>query len=153
MGKTGYYTGVYEVVNKKKYIGEKDPKYRSSYEARVCYWLDHSDKVLRWGFELINIRYFSPIDNKVHRYFTDFYFEVMDKNDQLQKYLVEVKPYKQTLPPKPPKNKNQKRQKRFLTEAETYIINQSKWKSAQRYCAKRGLNWKIITEKEIFNLK
>jgi hypothetical protein len=147
--KKGYH-GLYEVENKDKYIGNTNPKYRSSWEAIFCYFLDHSKSVVKWGYECVNIRYYSPIDKKLHRYFIDFYFESINKHGKLEKYLVEVKPSEQTKPPKRPKNKNKKRNKRYLAEMETFIINKCKWKSAMKFCAARGIKWKIITEHEIF---
>jgi len=76
--------------------------------------------------------------------------ESYDSSGDLKKYLIEVKPDEQTKPPKRPKRKTAKRMKRFLNEAETYIINRSKWESAQKFCAKRGLIWKVVTEKNLF---
>jgi hypothetical protein len=142
-----YHQGIYEVQNKDKYIGEKNPKFRSSWEERFCFFADNNEKVVKWGFECIDIKYYSPIDLKVHTYFPDFYMEVIDKNTkECLKYIVEVKPFDQTLPPKKPK----KASKRYLTEVQTYIVNQCKWEAAQKMCATRGLIFKIITEKDIF---
>jgi hypothetical protein len=143
-----YSSGEYIVENKEKYIGEKNPKYRSSWEQKFCYFLDHNTNILRWGYESVSLTYFSPIDNKTHRYFLDFYFETVNKQGNIEKYLVEVKPYEQTLPPKKPKNK--KGEKRFLYEAQTYIINKCKWEAAEKFCKSRGVNFQIITEKHLF---
>jgi hypothetical protein len=145
-----YYKGEYQVVNKEKYIGNKNPIFRSSWESRFCFFADNSKSILKWGYESLEITYLSPIDNKVHRYFPDFYIELLDKNNQIKKYIVEVKPLNQTKKPEPPKNKNQKAQKRYLTEVATYVINISKWKSAEQYCNKKGFIFKLITENDIF---
>lgn len=151
MGKTrSFYTGEYVVVNKNKYIGNKNPTYRSSWEARFCYHADMNPNILKWGYECVEITYLSPIDNKVHRYFPDFYMELIDKNKQLQKYIVEVKPLNQTKKPVTPKNRNQKAQRRYLSEVSTYVTNISKWQSAEKYCQKRGFIFKIITENDLF---
>jgi hypothetical protein len=53
--------------------------------------------------------------------------------------LVEIKPAKET---KPPKRKN-------LKEAMTYMKNTSKWKYAKNYCDDRGWKFEIWTEKTL----
>jgi len=145
-----FYHGEYIVEHKEKYLGSKNPKFRSSWEKRFCFWCDNNDNITKWGYEILDITYFSPIDNKVHRYFPDFYFEAIAPNGKIKKYLVEVKPKKSTEPPKKPKNKNRKAVQRFMEDTENFIINQSKWKSAKKFCTKRGLEFKIITEKDLF---
>ena len=59
-----------------------------------------------------------------------------------KKYLIEVKPKKQTVEPKLPKRKT----KRYLTEVTTYITNQAKWEAAREWCADHGLEFIILTE-------
>ena len=39
----------------------------------VC---DLNPDVLKWGSEETVIPYVSPLDNKIHRYFVDFYIQV-----------------------------------------------------------------------------
>jgi len=49
--KNNTYHGEYEVKNKEKYIGSKNPLYRSSWESRLCFFFfDNNPKVLRWGY-------------------------------------------------------------------------------------------------------
>lgn len=145
-----YYKGEYQIVNKSKYVGNKNPNYRSSWECRFCHYLDHNEKVTKWGYECLEITYFNPLDNKVHRYFPDFYVEIIDKNNHQQKYIIEVKPVNQSVKPKQPKNNNQKAKKRYLSEVATYVTNMAKWGSAEKYCQKKGFIFKVITENELF---
>ena len=144
------YQGEYVVKNKEKYIGGSNPKYRSSWEARFCYFLDHNDSVIKWGYECLEIEYFSVIDKKIHRYYPDFYVEI-NKNEQIKKYVVEVKPANQTVPPKQPKINNKKAYKRYIYEAHQFVRNQCKWEAAKDYCNKKEMEFKVITENEIFN--
>jgi len=81
----------------------------------------------------------------MHRYFVDFQIQVKRTDGLLKTYLVEVKPYKQTLPPVYPGRKTQ----RYITESMTYIKNQAKWKAATEYAKDRGWEFKIITEHEL----
>lgn len=59
--------------------------------------------------------------------------------------MVEVKPDKQTRPPAKPERVT----KRFLYEAATYTTNEAKWEAATKYCEKHGMEFLIITEKDI----
>ena len=81
----------------------------------------------------------------MHRYFVDAYIKVKDINGNIESFLVEIKPFNQTQPPKFPGRQTQK----YLTEVETFIKNQSKWKAADRYAKDRGAKFVVITEKEL----
>ena len=105
-------------------------------------WCDNHDHILEWGSEEIVVPYRSPLDGKVHRYFVDFYAKVRNKSGEAKKYLIEVKPKKQTVEPKIPQRKT----KRYLTEVTTYITNQAKWEAAREWCADHGLEFIILTE-------
>jgi len=142
-----YKQGFFKPVNPKKYIG--DPTnivYRSGWEKRVMDWLDTNTNVVRWGSEEIVIPYVSPIDNKLHRYFTDFYVEAVGRDGETRKMLLEVKPKAQTQEPKRP----QRTTKRYITEVMTYGVNQAKWKAAEDYCRHKGWEFRVITESDLF---
>jgi|TARA_B100000035_G_C21021924_1_gene564417 hypothetical protein len=62
-----------------------------------------------------------------------------------KKYLVEVKPFKQTREPKTQKRMT----KRYINEVVTWSVNQAKWKAATEFCLDRQWEFKIITEKEL----
>ena len=114
-------------------------------------YLDNNPSVLKWSSEEIIIPYVSPIDNRVHRYFPDFYMKYKNKSNVTVEQLIEIKPSKQTKPPNPKRKltKTGRKSKRYLNEVRTYIINDAKWKQAVKYCEERGWTWRIITEKEI----
>jgi hypothetical protein len=142
-----YKQGFFKPKNPKKYIG--DPTniiFRSSWEKRVMEWLDTNTNVIRWGSEEVIIPYVSPIDNKVHRYYTDFYVEAVGRDGETRKMLLEVKPKVQTQEPKKP----QRTTKRYITEVMTYGVNQAKWKAAEDFCRNRGWEFRLITETELF---
>ncbi len=85
--------------------------------------------------------YRSPVDNRIHRYYPDFYVKARTKSGGLAKSIIEIKPYAQTLPPKP-----QKKSRRFITEVKTYGVNTAKWKAARAYCKDRRMAFLILTE-------
>lgn len=149
MGRPNYVQGIYEPINPQKYKGSLPIVYRSSLEKRVFYLLDTNKHISQWGSESIVIPYVSPVDNKVHRYFVDLYFKFTDSGGNTVNYLVEIKPFKQTLRPV---KTNRKRQKTFLAESYKWAINQAKWEAASQWAKKKGYIFKIITEKDM-NLK
>lgn len=146
MGNSKYTQGVYGPINPEKYKGTLPIVYRSSLEKKVFYLLDTSNKISSWGSETIVVPYISPVDSKVHRYFTDVHFKFTDSNGKMIKYLVEIKPFRQTLKPvKTPR----KHQKTFLRESYTWAVNQAKWEAADAWAKKNGYIFKIITEKDM----
>jgi hypothetical protein len=119
---------------------------RSSWERKFCYYCDHNENILEWGSEEFWIPYLSPVDNRVHRYFPDFIIKVKESNGQIKTYVIEVKPKKQTQPPK----KKTRATKSYIFECKTYAVNQAKWKAADEFCKDRLIEFKIITEEELF---
>jgi hypothetical protein len=143
----GYKQGFFSPKFPKKYIG--DPTnivYRSGWEKRVMQSLDENTNVIRWASEEIVVPYISPIDNRPHRYFVDFYVEARAVDGSIKKMLLEVKPAAQTQPPKSPKRKT----KRYISEVMTYGVNEAKWRAAKEFCKDKGWEFRIITEAELF---
>ena len=140
------YKGKYYPSFPKKYKG--DPTniiYRSLWERKFMVYCDKNQNILEWASEEIAIPYRSPIDNRVHRYFPDFYMKVKETNGKIKNYMIEVKPAKQTIPPKKPKRQT----KGYIREAYEYAKNQAKWKMAKEFCADRQWEFKVVTEKEL----
>lgn len=71
--------------------------------------------------------------------------ETTDANGDVQEFLVEVKPHKQTMEPERKKGKNGK----LLKAAMTYAINQAKWEAATAFAKKRNMKFLILTEKTV----
>ena len=136
-----YKQGKYIPKNPSKYKGDpRNVVYRSSWEYKVMLWCDQPSSVTEWGSEEIAVPYISPVDGKRHKYYPDFYVKVNNK-----KYMVEVKPAKQTKEPKIQK----KVTKRYITEVVTYARNQAKWNAAKEFCKDYGWEFMLITEKEL----
>jgi len=140
------YKGRYRIINEYKYKGDiLNVIYRSLWEARFMKWCDLNPSIMEWGSEIVIIPYISPVDNKVHRYFVDFYIKLKNNNNEIQKFLIEIKPERFTKPPLVPKKKT----KKFIDEVFTYSINEAKWKAANEYCLDRKMKFLILTEKEL----
>ena len=140
------YKGRYTPTNPKKYKGNPyNIIYRSLWERKFMVYCDTNDKIIEWGSEEIIIPYLSPWDGKVHRYFPDFYIKVKQSNDNIKKFIIEVKPKKQTRPPKPVERKT----KRWINEVRTFGINEAKWKHASKWCKNNDMEFKILTEDDL----
>lgn len=136
-----YHKRKYTPLHPEKYIGNPtNIIMRSSWETKFAIWCDRNPQVVKWNSEETIVPYVSPVDGRVHRYFVDFKIQTANKKI----YLVEIKPYQQTLPPK-----GTKKTKRYLTEASTYLVNQAKWDYATRYCKERNWEFVVLTENEL----
>jgi hypothetical protein len=147
--KNNFKQGIYKPMNSKKYIGKGYPTYRSGWELKFFKWADGNDRIVKWGSENVVIPYLNPLDNKVRRYFVDNYIVYKDKEGNLNKFLVEIKPLKQT---KKPKKTPFKKNSTMLYEQKMYVQNISKWKAAEKWAEKKKCKFIIITEKEL-NMK
>ena len=106
---------------------------------------DNNKNIIEYSSEEIALPYRSPLDNRVHRYFPDFYIKVKESNGQIKKYLVEIKPKKQTVEPKI----KQRRTKQYIYEVTEWAKNQAKWKAAREFCEDRQWQFKIVTEDDL----
>jgi len=132
-GRTGsrFKRGFYTPVNEEKYIQPIDktmnskslPEYRSSWEEVFMKYCDQSPKVKTWGTEPFPIKYISPKDNKIHRYYIDFVLLMEDGS----KHLIEIKPKNQCQMP----------------------VNLAKWEAATDYCKQIGATFSVVTEVEL----
>ena len=144
------YSGKFKPKNYKKYRG--DPTkiyYRSLWERRFMVYCDNNSKIIEWGSEEIIIPYKSPLDQKTHRYFPDFYVKYINKDKKVVREIIEVKPKRHLLPPKEPKRRTQ----RYLNEVATYHKNKAKFKAAEEYCKDRKYNFRILTEDQLLPKK
>ena len=137
------FKGIYNPINPGKYVGNvKTIIYRSLLERRFMVFCDNSPNIDNWASEELAIRYYSPIDNKWHRYYPDF----IVKTKQGKKLIIEIKPSRQCKPPKIPVSRQTKS---YMRESLEYIKNQAKWQAASKYCEDQNAEFKIITEKDL----
>jgi len=108
-------------------------------------WCDGNVNILKWSSEEVVIPYKSPIDNRYHRYFPDFYVKMKSSTGKIEERLIEVKPQKQVKGPTIQK----RRTKKYIAEVYEFAKNQAKWQAAESFCKDRKWNFQIITEKEL----
>ncbi len=138
------YSGKYVPTNKSKYKGNYQKiEYRSSWELSFMRWCDNNPHVVRWNSEEIVIPYVSSADGgKKRRYFMDFFVELSDG----RKFIFEIKPHKETIPPEKPQRLTEKAKKRLLHEVYTYRVNQDKWTAAIKFAKQKGWTFRVLTE-------
>lgn len=140
------YKGKYKPLRPYKYKGNPTKvTYRSLWERKFMQYCDDNMNVLEWASEEMFVWYKSPVDNRAHRYFPDFYIKVRESTGVIKKYIIEVKPKRQTKPPAKPKRQT----RGYLREAFEYAKNKAKWKAANEWCIDRGYEFKVLTEKEL----
>ena len=91
-------------------------------------YCDRSENILEWDSESIHIPYISPKDDRWHNYYPDFYIKYKDKNDQIIKALIEIKPHFQRK----------------------WDVNVAKWAACQKHCDEKHIDFKVLTERELF---
>ena len=134
--------GKYTIANPEKYVGKKNPTYRSSWEFHFMRFCDTNPYVQKWASEAISIPYRCPLTGKQTIYVPDFFIQYIDKNSKVQTELIEVKPQNQTLKEKVGKNRNNQIQ---------YVRNMAKWRAAQIWCKAQGIKFRVINEQDLFH--
>lgn len=133
--------GKYKVQNANKYIGKNLPKYRSGWELSFMMFCDKHDSVLNWASESIQIPYRNPFTGKPTIYVPDFFVLYQDKNGTKRAEIVEIKPKKQSLI---------ESRVASARDRATIALNHAKWAAAKAYAKKIGVNFRVITEDDLF---
>jgi Straboviridae/Kyanoviridae head completion nuclease len=136
------YKGKYKVKDPKKYLGDASKViYRSLWERTCMVYFDTNKDVIAWNSECVKIPYISPVDEKRHTYYVDFFVK-FKKKELIKQVLIEVKPKKQTKPPPEPK----RRSSRYYRAIKLYMVNKAKWDAAAKFCHDTGMEFLIWTE-------
>lgn len=126
--------------NPGKYMGNPNGIFcRSSWELIVCKFLDSHPSVFKWGSEELKIPYIKPTDGKIHHYFPDFLVIYKDKEGNILKEILEVKPLKESVATPGMSN----------YDKAAFIVNQAKWEAAAAYANANGMTFRVLTEESI----
>ena len=138
------YKGKFRPKYPEKYRGNPtNVIYRSLWELRFMRHLDSHPSVIQWSSEEIVIPYVSPMDNRIHRYFPDFWVRTQGKDGTINTMIIEIKPYVQCKVP----TKQDKITRRYINEVKTYGINSAKWKAAEQFCIDKKWQFKVCRRK------
>lgn len=132
--------GKYVIKNPAKYVGNRQPRYRSSWEWSFMRFCDNDPRILKWASESISIPYRDPFTGKQTIYVPDIFMFYQNKHGQQIAELIEIKPSAQT---------NLAEAKSMRDKAHV-IINHAKWAAASAYCKRTGIKFRIVTESQLF---
>lgn len=168
--KVKFKQGYYHPMHPEKCLS-KINIYRSGWELFFCQYCDRNESIVRWASEPVSIQYYNPVANlekckaegknpqdprnwKLCNYHTDFWIEVLSEDKQsVKKIFIEIKPYAQTQPPKPiSETASIKEHRAYNRQAETYLVNQAKWKAATKQFGERGCQFMVVTERSLQKL-
>ena len=120
--------GKFTPTNTSKFLGKKDPIYRSLWERRFMLYCDRSAAIQFWDSESFYIPYMHPKENRMRNYYPDFYVDYIDKYGNPRQKLIEIKPRYQMK----------------------WQVNRAKWAAAREYCDANGMEFQVLTERELF---
>ncbi len=132
--------GVYRVTNPLKYVGKREPRYRSGWELAFMRFCDTNDNILQWASESIVIPYRHPLTGKMTNYVPDFLITYRTKDNRMCAEVIEIKPKKQSV----------LESKASARDRAVVAVNYSKWDAATKWCRRQGLQFRVITEDDIF---
>lgn len=134
--------GIYKVKNPEKYVGGKDPTYRSSWEYTFMLFCDNNPSIQQWASEPLQIPYRDPLTGKQTVYVPDFLIVYTDAKRKKHVEMIEIKPANQMLKEKVGKNPYNQAQ---------FVKNQVKWAAAGAWCKNKGIQFRVINEHDIFH--
>lgn len=137
---TKFAQGIYKPTNPLKYVGKKNPRYRSGWELAFMRFCDNNEHILQWASESISIPYRHPLTGKMTMYVPDFVITYRNKHNQMNAEVIEIKPKKQSVI----ESRMSDRDRAIVA------VNYAKWAAAQKWCSKNGLVFRVITEDQIF---
>jgi hypothetical protein len=138
---TRWAQGIYQVLNPKKYMGNRPPRYRSGWEHAFFRFCDNNEHVLQWCSEGIFIPYRHPLTGKMTVYVPDVLITYRTRDNTVRAELIEIKPKKQSVI----ESKMNSRDRAVVA------INHAKWAAAQKFCKQQGLIFRVVTEQDLFH--
>jgi len=133
--------GLFTPKRPERYKGDvTNIRFMSSWELHFFKFLDNNPNVLEWSSEELAIPYYNPLDKKMHKYFPDCIVKYRNKYGKIKTEMIEIKPMKQTYI----------KERASTTERVRYATNMYKWRAAKKFCDLKGIEFRIVTERELF---
>ena len=133
--------GKYIIKNPEKYIGKKQPTYRSSWEFKFMQFCDENPAILQWASEAIHVNYVNPFTRKKTIYVPDFLIIYQDRDGNRHGEVVEIKPSKETT----------MEAAKSARDKAAVALNHCKWQAAAAFCQQNGLKFRVVNENQIFH--
>ena len=138
-----WHQGEYKLINPEKYVGTKNPRYRSGWELTFMRMCDNHPAILSWASEPVKIPYRNPFTGDFTFYVPDFIMIYKNKSGRKIAELVEIKPKSQTIIEKA-KNPHDKAR---------VVVNRAKWKAAAEWTKRKGMRFRVLNEDSIYAIK
>jgi len=135
-----YAQGKYVVKNREKYVGRKEPTYRSSWEFSFMLFCDNNPSILQWASEPFMVPYRNPFTGRNTIYVPDFMITYVDRNQQKHAEVIEVKPTKEISI----------ENARSTRDRAAVALNMAKWSAANDFCKQYGMRFRVVTEQDIY---
>lgn len=132
--------GIYNIKNMEKYAGVNKPIYRSSWEKDFMVTCDLNPAVIEWAIEPFPIQYQCPITHTVKNYWPDFLIKFRDVSGAIKLQMIEIKPLKQAY----------LEFARSRKDKLAFQVNNVKWAYAREYCKRNGIEFVVLTERELY---
>jgi len=128
--------------NPEKYNGLFPIVAKSSWELEFMRYCDNHPDVLQWSYEPVKIPYNNPTKaNKTQSlYLPDFLVTFVQKGGQTITKLIEIKPLHEA----------DQGFARNSNDAVAKMQNDAKWAAAQAWAMRRGIDFTIMTEADLF---
>lgn len=135
--------GFYQMKNPDRYAGTKQPFYRSSWEQVFMTFCDNHPSVINWASEPMKIPYVNPLTGKSTIYVPDFLMMYEHRSGAKIAELIEIKPLGQAV---------MREGKMKPHEQATVLKNRAKWAAAVNFCKNYNLQFRVLTENDIFHM-
>jgi hypothetical protein len=136
-----YAQGKFQMKNPEKYVGNKTPTYRSSWEFVFMNFCDNNPAITQWASEAIHVNYRNPLTGKNTIYVPDFLIVYQDKSGKQHAEVIEIKPKKEMALENAKSTRDQA----------AAILNMAKWEAARHWCKAQGLTFRVVNENDIFH--
>jgi hypothetical protein len=136
-----YAQSQYRIKNPEKYMGNKTPFFRSSWEFAFMRFCDEHPNVTKWASEAIRIPYRNPFTGKYTVYVPDFLIVYIDKDQQRHAEVIEIKPSKETT----------METAKTTRDKAAVVLNMAKWTAARAFCQQHGLVFRVVNEQDIYH--
>jgi len=137
--------GIFIPKNPKKWIQKGKIIFRSNIERKYFNYFDVNPSVTSIASERVVIPYFDKASNKLRKYYVDLIVQFRDRNGNIKTKLIEIKHSSESIRPKKPKRVTNSYKQKVMT----WITNECKWNEAKNWCSKKGIEFIVLTEKNL----
>lgn len=133
--------GAFNPQYPQKYTGDFPIIYRSSWELEFMRYCDNHPGVMEWASEPIKIPYTNPLKGKQTVYIPDFLVTYMNASGGTSTKLIEIKPLHEASAA----------HARSSVDVAIRAKNEAKWGAATQWAARRGIDFLVLTEAELYS--